>query len=119
MGYTYNTVSYHYNANGFSESNDYLGGGLYTAWLPVNGLLVTGYVGYLPNLSGTSTISYGSTTLYHGYDGANGLLQLGVQADYRLTGPVYAFYGVQYDLSQYYRLSTNTLKADVGISYHF
>ncbi len=99
-------------------SNNAIGGGGYLAFAS-GPLTVTGNVGYLDGVSATlgasnGTESISATTNRHSLND----LQVGLQGDYAISGPWYAF--ASFKLNHYMdNGSTNTYQEGVGLGYSF
>lgn len=119
LGYSFENLGYSHGGNSFSNSGNYLGGGLYAAYSPMPRLTVTGYAGYLASISTHFNIAYAGQTLASGGNGNQNLFQTGLTAYYRVSGPLYAYTGFSYARTGYTDTALNALQGTVGIGYHF
>jgi len=106
------------NSGAFHYTNNAIGGGGYAAY-SAGPLTLTGNVGYLSGVSATYSYTNGGyRQAFTSAHGSANVLQLGVQADYRVSGPWYAFTGFKWDRYMHHG-DFNLLQGNVGLGYSF
>lgn len=123
LGYDYTHFGVNFTkdatAANLSYDNNAIGGGLYAAY-GMGYLTVSANVGYLAGIDATDTLSAdGQKLAVNGSKVSSNMLQFGLQADYKITGPWYALAGFKYDRYMNGSLHINTLQGDFGIGYSF
>ena len=114
LGYQYFGVSNSYQGVTLTDSNNALGGGVFAAWAPSNTWGVQGHIGYLAGVS--------SSVNGDGYNLAGqaaNLLNMGVEVDYRVSGPWNVFAGIHYDHYMEAGATMNLIRGVVGASLSF
>ncbi|AEK57513.1 hypothetical protein A5904_03820 [Acidithiobacillus caldus] len=118
LSYQYTRFTLNDPVGAFHYTNNAIGGGGYAAFHQ-GPLTVTGNVGYLSGVS--ATYSYTNGGYRQAFTSANGsanVLQLGMQADYQVSGPWYAFTGFKWDRYMHHG-DFNLLQGNVGLGYSF
>ncbi|MBU2766720.1 hypothetical protein HAP94_11045 [Acidithiobacillus ferrivorans] len=100
-------------------SNNAIGGGL-EAGYGIGPLVFTGDVAYLAGIIATSTIrgngyNYSASTI----GGSSDMFQVGLQANYQISGPWFAMAGFKYDDYMNGSGNLNLLQGNVGFGYSF
>jgi len=118
LGYQYQRWSEHTDSASASIANNAIGGGGYLAFAD-GPLTVTGNIGYLGGVSATYRVSANGVSLSDSTtSGSLNDLQLGLQADYQVSGPWYAFANFKWNRYMDHG-ATNTYQEGVGLGYSF
>ena len=124
LAYQYSRFGINFNAGQVQNAslhftNNAIGGGL-EAGYGMGPLVFTGDVAYLAGVSATDTLSgNGSTTSVTSTSGSSNVVQVGLQADYQISGPWYALAGFKYDDYTNGGANLNLLQGNVGLGYSF
>lgn len=123
LGYQYSHFGVNFTENAtaanLSYANNAIGGGLYAAY-GTGDLTFTGNVGYLAGIDATDTLSAdGQKISANDSRLSSNLLQVGLQADYKISGPWYALAGFKYDRYLNGPSHITLLQGDFGVGYSF
>lgn len=92
LGYNHLAYSRTYGPQSLSASDNNLGGGIYAAWSPMNRVTLLSHVGGYGAFGSSAHIAGYQIRSYN-----SDLVQVGLKADYRISGPIHVFAGFQYD----------------------
>ena len=102
-----------------SNSNNALGGGVMAAY-GAGPLVLTGDVAYLGGISATDTLrGNGEKFTSSTSSGSANAFELGLQANYQISGPWYALVGFKYDKYMNGGGNLDLLQGNVGLGYSF
>ena len=124
LAYQYSRFGINFNTSQVQDAslhftNNAIGGGL-EAGYGMGPLVFTGNVAYLAGISATDTLrGNGSTVSVTSTSGSSDVFQLGLQADYQISGPWYALAGFKYDDYTNGGANLNLLQGNVGVGYSF
>lgn len=115
----YSHLQTHEDFNGILRTGagmNAVGGGIYAAWAPMQRLSFQAYAGYLAGVSSSLSINGFPIPTQN----TPNIVQVGVLADYRISGPVHAFAAVRYDhIGHEAGAGGSQYRGLVGVSYSF
>lgn len=111
----FNRMAYQrtYGPQTLSASDNNLGGGIYAAWSPFRKMTFITHVGGYGAFAASAHIAGYPLQAYN-----SNLVQVGLKADYRISGPFHLFAGFQYD-NYTGRYGTPLYNGSVGVAYTY